>query len=101
MLQILDVDKLKFTKIRHHRINFRYNEILYSLNLHEDGGEHSLNLDNRNSNEFIVGDPYETNIIFKFIKINYYLGRTTPIIYKHIDKEYFAERMNDFIKNNS
>lgn len=97
IFQITDVDKLKFTKIRNnYRINFRYYGELYSLNLFEDGGDHSLELHNKSGRKVICSDCYETNVLW-FIKYKY----NKPIIYSHINKELFVAKLNEWIKENS
>ena len=97
MLQIVDLAKLRFTKIRYYRINFRYDGILYSLNSHEDGGDYSLILWNRDSYDIVVSN-YDYLRLSEYIKTDY--GRRKSLIYSHINKEYFAEAINRFIRDN-
>ena len=99
MFQIKDVDKLKFTKITNYRINFRYKNRLYSLNLHSDGGEDVLTLWDRDNSTSIVSEYCRNFSIRDYIKTNGI--QNVPIVYSHIDKQYFADRLNEFILLNS
>lgn len=56
MLEIKDLDKLKITRVRNWRINFRYDGVLYSLNCHEDGYDSSIVLTNRDTMEYIFSE---------------------------------------------
>lgn len=103
MFQITDINELKITKIRHHRINFRYNNILYSLNLHEDGGDHYLTLWKNYGDEnisIVASDCYYTDIAGIFLRVPYYRGCKAPWIYSHVDKQFLADKLNWFVKEN-
>lgn len=86
-------EELNFTKIRDHRINFRYKGTLYSLNEHNDYGDYSVTLCNRDTKEIIanewgwlsIDDFIRTTIGSKII------NRSTP--YSHIDKRYFVKKL--------
>lgn len=93
-------EDLKFTKIRDHRINFRYKGTLYSLNEHNFYGEYCITLCNRDTEEVIAGE-WGWLDIDDFIRKRPYLGtinRSTP--YSHIDKEHFVKKLNNWILEN-
>ncbi len=96
MFNINNLESLKFTKIREYRINFRYKGILYSLNEHSEGYESILRLTNRDTDE-IIAEDWDYLIINRYIKVNYN-NYNKPIIYKHIDKKYFINMINCFLK---
>lgn len=106
MLKIDNINKLKFTKIRDWRINFKYNNVQYSLNGVDDCESiiRLINLDTREEVSSIYGNLYSYN----YIKAEKYDNYNKPLIYSHIDKLYFVERLYEFglidcnkqIKNN-
>jgi hypothetical protein len=87
---IKDLTKFKITKIRDYRINFRYEGILYSLNVFTDGCEDTIGLVNRETGE-ICGYTYERINLKKLIRTNYYTN--SNIVYAHVDKEYLVKEM--------
>ena len=91
MLEIKDLDKLKITRVRDWRINFRYDGVLYSLNCHSDGYESYVALTNRDKMED-VWDDYGDLYIKHYIKVKYN-DYDKPCIYSHIDKEYFVKKL--------
>ena len=92
MLEIKDLDKLKITRVRDWRINFRYDGVLYSLNCHEDGYDSSIVLTNRDTMEYIFSE-YGNLYVDHYIRVNYN-NYNKPYIYSHIDKEYFVKELH-------
>ena len=97
MFKIEDANKLKFTKIRYERINFKYDGVQYSLNLHRDGGDYVLVLWDRSNGNYIMTYDYESMDLSDYISISYNKTLNKPIIYSHIDKEHFKDKLNNFI----
>lgn len=92
MLEIKDLDKLKITRVRNWRINFRYDGVLYSLNCHEDGYDSSIVLTNRDTMEYIFSE-YGNLYVNHYIRVKYD-NYNKPCIYSHIDKEYFVKELH-------
>ena len=92
MLEIKDLDKLKITRVRDWRINFRYDGVLYSLNCHEDGYDSSIVLTNRDTMEYIFSE-YGNLYVNHYIRAKYN-DYNKPCIYSHIDKEYFVKELH-------
>lgn len=106
MLKIDDINKLKFTKIRDWRINFKYDNVQYSLNGVDDCESiiRLINLDTKEEVASIYGNLYA----YDYIKVKTYDNHNKPLIYSHIDKLYFVESLYKYnlidcdrqIKNN-
>lgn len=96
-LYINDLNKLKITRVRDWRINFKYDNVLYSFNCHEDGSDSSTVLINWDTKEVIKGQ-YGNLYVNNYIKVNYN-NYNKPTIYSHIDKEYFVKQLykNGFV----
>lgn len=101
MLYIKDLNKLKITRIRDWRINFKYDDILYSLNCHEDGCDTIVALNNRDNGD-CVHSEYENLYVDNYIRVNYN-AYNKPVIYSHIDKKYFVKQLykNGFVLCNN
>lgn len=89
MLKINDVNKLKITKIRDWRINFKYNDVQYSLNYINDC-ESVIRLINLDTKEDI-SSIYDSLNTSHYIKMRTYDGYNKPCVYSHIDKLYFVK----------
>lgn len=93
MLEIKDLDKLKITRVRDWRINFRYDGVLYSLNCHDDGYESYVALTNRDTMEDVWGD-YGVLCVKRYIKVKYN-DYNKPCVYSHIDKKHFVKKLHE------
>ena len=71
MLKITDINKLKITKVRDWRINFKYDGVQYSLNCHEDGGDSITNLTNWDTKK-VVCSEYGNLYVHNYIKVSTY-----------------------------
>ena len=106
MVQVLqrlfiDTNLLKITKIRGYRINFRYDNILFSLNEYTDGCEYSLSLKNKETNEMLAYE-YTSLDLKEYIKMKYKdNSHIQHMTYRYIDKEYFMYKINEFILKNN
>ena len=96
----IDTDLLKITKIRGYRINFRYDNILFSLNEYTDGCEYSLSLKNKETNKTLACE-YTSLDLKEYIKMKYKNNsHIQHMTYSYIDKEYFIHKINEFIFKN-
>lgn len=90
---------LKITKIREHRINFRYDGVLFTLNEHCDCFEYVLRLKEKETGKILISSSDSLNIR-KYIKMKYKNDYNEQrIVYSHIDKEYFINRLKELEEN--
>lgn len=92
MLFIKDINKLKITRVRDWRVNFKYDGVQYSLNCHEDGGESITRLTNWDTKQVITYE-YGNLIVSDYIKVLTYNNYDKPLIYSHIDKVNFVKAL--------
>lgn len=92
-------DKLKITLTRYWRINFRYNNKLYSLQECCEDSEYFVDFKifKEGKWEYITSveymDIYDMHIIKYKFERSFYINN---IIYKHIDKYHFLKTLHKF-----
>lgn len=89
-------NKLKITRIRDHRINFRYGDDVYSLQDDGDGYEDSVSFRKlvKGKWEYLNCIDYHINDDFIENKKGKNLSIYNNLIYSHIDKERFLKTLH-------
>lgn len=90
-------NKLKITLIRNWRINFRYNNQLYSLQYNDDDYEDTIYLNIFKDNEWItinsqLGSLYNKNLITMHNNEKF----KRNVVYSHIDKQHFLKELHEY-----
>lgn len=95
IINLNNLDNLKITRIRDWRINFKYNEVLYSLNQHDSMEyEYWIELKNRDTRK-LVKEQHGLLDLSAYVRYKGWSNNNKNFIYSYIDKEYFVKQLHE------